>query len=117
MFHDNLDAYVQARIDQALHFHRGPDDWDEYRALKETASIRRDGLLGIHRLLIQEAAAAEPHNPFSINGDVNQPPTQPPSSNIQVRAIPDLHPIEAEQPAPPQRPAQSPPPPIEDPNE
>lgn len=81
MFHmiiDNLEAYVNARIDLALHTHTEPgleakDDWDEYRSLKETASTRNDGLVSIIRMAIQEAAAEPPHNPFSINGDVNQP--------------------------------------------
>jgi hypothetical protein len=77
MFLDNLEAYVNARIDQALHAHNGVEDWPEQRALRETSSIRKDGLLSIHKLIVKEAAAAEPHNPFSINDDVNQPDHEP----------------------------------------
>jgi predicted TIM-barrel fold metal-dependent hydrolase len=76
MITDNLEAYVNARIDLALHIHTGleaTDNWDECRSLKETASIRQDGLISIIRMAIREAAAEPPHNPFAINGDVNQP--------------------------------------------
>lgn len=81
MFHmitDNIEAYVNARIDLALHVHAEPglealNDPDEYRSLKETASIRHDGLMTIIQMAIKEAAAEPPHNPFAINGDVNQP--------------------------------------------
>ena len=37
-----------------------------------------DGLMSIIGMAIKAAAAEPPHNPFSLNGDVNQPDTSPP---------------------------------------
>ena len=47
-----------------------------YRELtdcREEERIRYDGLVSVIVMEIKAAAADDPHNPFSINSDINQP--------------------------------------------
>ena len=78
MFHmitDNIQAYRMA-VSATTHAQcvsrlnplgKNIDEADE--------QLKLDGLMNIIGIAIRQAAAEEPHNPFSINGDVNQPDT------------------------------------------
>ena len=88
MFHmiiDQIQAYRFAIIDttRARDVNRVKptnEGVQNVRNCDEEERIRLDGLMSVTRLAIQEAAAKQPHNPFSINGDVNQsdkPPVRP----------------------------------------
>ena len=83
MINDNLEAYRRAVADTAnaqaitrLNPHSG--NQTHYRNCVEEEQIRLDGLMSVIRMVIQDAAEQHPHNPFSINGDVNQPNNSPP---------------------------------------
>ena len=78
MIDDNIQAYRRAVADTAralaiTRLNPHADNQDTYRNCVEEEQIRLDGLWTVIRMAIQEAAAEPPHNPFSINGDVNQP--------------------------------------------
>lgn len=80
MFHmiiDQIQAYRFAIIDttRARDVNRVKptnEGVQNVRNCHEEEQIRLDGLMSVTRLAIQEAAAEQPHNPFSINDDVNQ---------------------------------------------
>jgi hypothetical protein len=83
MIIDNIQSYRHAVVstDQAYNLIiNGHGDSDELNNCREEEQLRLDGLLSVIKMAIQEAAAEPPHNPFSINGDVNQPsiPNGPP---------------------------------------
>ena len=46
---------------------------EELQSCREEEQLRLDGLMSIIVMTVKAAAAEPPHNPFSINGDVNQP--------------------------------------------
>ena len=83
MFHmitDNLKAYRRAVADTAraqtiTTINPSSANNEEYRNCYEEEQLRLDGLMSLIGMAIKDAAAREPHNPFSINGDVNQPAT------------------------------------------
>ena len=82
MIDDNLQAYRRAVADTAralaiTRLNPHSDNQDTYRNCVEEEQIRLDGLWTVIRMAIQEAAAEPPHNPFSINGNLNQPAVQP----------------------------------------
>ena len=85
MFHmiiDNIEAYRRAvretaRAQCMTDINPTSAHQQTYRDCYEEQVLRQDGLVSVIKMAIQEAAAAEPHNPFSINGDVNQDPVQP----------------------------------------
>ena len=83
MINDQIEAYrraVETRAKAEVNWHNDPDaDTTELRACREEEQLRLDGLHSVIGMLLQEYAAEEPFNPFSINGDINQPPVQPPS--------------------------------------
>ena len=68
---DNLIAYKRAIVDTTTAELR--KDWDEVASCREEETIRLDGLFAVIQIAINDAASDAPHNPFSINGDVNQP--------------------------------------------
>lgn len=121
MFHiinDNIEAYRRAVTDTArsqgiMRLRPCDETIQELQSCREEEQIRLDGLLSVIGMAIQDAAAQAPHNPFSINGDVNQPPVQPRSrlaqamdDDPQVRTV-----------SPKWSKVLSPPPPREDTNE
>ena len=94
MFHmitDNIEAYrdaVKATTTASIAANKpavkNPDLYDELNNCVEEERIRLDGLTAIIGIAIREAAAAQPHNPFSITGEVNQPPVKPRSRLAQA---------------------------------
>ena len=83
MLMDQIEAYRRAVADTTkartvLHLQANLDNEDEWdnnlRSCVEEEQVRLDGLLSVVKMLIQEAAIEEPHDPYSINGDVNQAP-------------------------------------------
>ena len=68
---DNLVAYKRAVVDTTTAELR--ENWDEVASCREEETIRLDGLFAVIQIAISDAASNAPHNPFSINGDVNQP--------------------------------------------
>ena len=77
MITDNLQAYRRAVADTAkaktiCKINPHSDNQDYYRDCYLEEQVRLDGLMSIIGMVVKDAAAAEPHNPFSINGDVNQ---------------------------------------------
>ena len=91
MFHlidINLQAYRRAVADTAKAraiFQLNPHSKnnDSLVSCQEEEQRAYDGVTSIIVMAIKEAAMASPHNPFSINGDVNQPdtPNIPPVRN------------------------------------
>jgi hypothetical protein len=82
MIADNLEAYRRAVAETATaqatsRLNPTSANIDNLTSCQEEERVRCDGLMYVIRLAIQEAAAHPPHNPFSINGDVNQPDVQP----------------------------------------
>ena len=80
MFHmitDNIEAYRRAVVStvEALQTLIERGDSKELNNCREEERIRYDGLVSVIIMEIKAAAADEPHNPFSINEDVNQPET------------------------------------------
>lgn len=81
MFHmitDNLEAYRRAVADTAkaqtiCKINPHSDNHDNYSDCFMEEQTRKDGLVSVIVMAIKEAAKKPPHNPFSINGDVNQP--------------------------------------------
>jgi hypothetical protein len=121
MFHlitDNIEAYRRAvACTEVAHAEWSYDCKDtsaeELRNCREEEQVRLEGLMAVIKMLIQDAAAQEPHNPFSINGDVNQPPVHPRSRLEQAAAEdPQVRTL-----SPKWSKVLSPPPPREDTNE
>ena len=83
MFHlitDNITAYRRAVVsteNAQNSFIYGHGDGDDLNNCREEERIRYDGLVSIIVMEIKAAAADDPHNPFSISGDVNQPDETP----------------------------------------
>ena len=82
MFHmitDNIAAYRRAVVStvEAWNTVSETGDRDELNNCREEERIRYDGLVSVIIMEIKAAAADEPHNPFSINEDVNQPDKPP----------------------------------------
>jgi len=79
MFHmitDNIAAYRRAVVSTVGAWNTVSETGDIYEELnncREEERIRYDGLVSVIMMEIKAAAADEPHNPFSINEDVNQP--------------------------------------------
>lgn len=98
MFHiitENIDAFRRAVQDTtvaSLASEQNPNDPDLYKELcdcSEEERIRYEGLVSVIVMVIKAAAADDPHNPFSINDDVNQPdepPVRPRSRLAQAMA-------------------------------
>ncbi len=87
MIHDQIEAYriaVQTRAKAEVTWATNLDglyaDGSEVRACREEEQLRLDGLMSVIRMVLQDYATQDPFNPFSINGDVNQPsiPNGPP---------------------------------------
>tara|TARA_R100000458_G_C8153657_1_gene160409 strand:- start:121 stop:384 length:264 start_codon:yes stop_codon:yes gene_type:complete len=83
MINDNLEAYRRAVADTAKAraiFRLNPhsNNNDNLVSCMEEEQLRLDGLMSVIRMVIQDAAEQQPHNPFSINSDVNQPSSSPP---------------------------------------
>ena len=75
---DNISAYRYAVADRAKAeaiFKLNPltQNMEELQSCREEEQLRLDGLMSIIVMTVKAAAAEPPHNPFSINGDVNQP--------------------------------------------
>ena len=83
MFHmitDNLQAYRRAVASTATaqsitRLNPHSSNIDELVNCQADEQLKLDGLMSIIVMAIKDAAAEPPHNPFSINGDVNQPAT------------------------------------------
>ena len=81
MFHmitDNIQAYrmaVSATTHAQCVSRLNPlgKNIDELVNCEADEQLKLDGLMNIIGIAIRQAAAQPPHNPFSINGDVNQP--------------------------------------------
>lgn len=83
MINDNLEAYRRAVADTAraraiCNLNPHAKNQAEYLNCSEEEQLRLDGLMSVIRMVIQDAAEQQPHNPFSINFDVNQPSSSPP---------------------------------------
>ncbi len=77
MIDDQLTAYriaVETRAKAEVNWYNDDADATELRACREEEQLRLNGLQSVIGMAIREYAAREPCNPFSINGDVNQPP-------------------------------------------
>ena len=61
--------YQQANSDVS----QKAQNMEELQSCREEEQLRLDGLMSIIVMTVKAAAAEPPHNPFSINGDVNQP--------------------------------------------
>ncbi len=89
MITDNIEAYRRAVADTAkaqtiCKINPHSDNQQNYRDCFMEEQVRKDGLMSVIGLAVKEAAAEPPHNPFSINGDVNQPPVEPRSRLAQA---------------------------------
>ena len=78
MIDDNIQAYRRAVADTArartmCNLDPHAQHQAEFLSCQEEEQLRLDGLKSVIGMAIREYAAREPHNPFSINGDVNQP--------------------------------------------
>ena len=81
MFHiitDNLQAYRRAVASTATaqsitRLNPHSSNIDELVNCRADEQLKLDGLMSIIGVAIKAAAAKQPHNPFSINGDINQP--------------------------------------------
>ena len=90
MITDNITAYRYAIADRAKAeaiFKLNPltQNMEELQSCREEEQLRLDGLMSIIVMTVKEAAAEPPHNPFSINGDVNQPDQTAPSTKPPIR--------------------------------
>ncbi len=79
MLMDQIEAYRRAVVCTELAIAEHSYDCkettlQEVHDSREEEQLRLDGLLSVVKMLIQEAAIADPHDPYSINGDVNQAP-------------------------------------------
>ena len=88
MITDNIEAYRRAVADTAkaqtiCKIHPHSDNQQNYRDCFMEEQVRKDGLMSVIGLAVKEAAAEQPHNPFSMNRDVNQP-------NIRAHASGDI---------------------------
>jgi len=87
MIIDNIEAYRRAVQDTtvaSIHARNhsdgpeaNPNYYDDLRSCTEEERVRYQGLISVISIAIKEAAAEQPHNPFSINDDVNQPDKPP----------------------------------------
>lgn len=82
MIDDQIEAYRRAVAETAKAravFKLNPhsDNNNSLVSCLEEEQLRLDGLRSVIGMAIREYAAREPCNPFSINGDVNQPPVEP----------------------------------------
>lgn len=120
---DNIEAYRRAVASTATaqsitKLNPHSTNIDELVNCQADEQLKLDSLKSIIGMAIKDAAAQEPHNPFSINGDVNQPPVQPRSRLAQAMA--DDPEVRIAKPPPPVWPTPawskilSPPPPRED---
>ena len=120
---DNIEAYRRAVASTATaqsitKLNPHSTNIDELVNCQADEQLKLDSLKSIIGMAIKDAAAQEPHNPFSINGDVNQPPMQPRSRLDQAMA--DDPEVRTAKPPPPVWPTPawskvlSPPPPRED---
>lgn len=80
---DNISAYRYAIADRAKAealFKLNPltQHLEQLQSCREEEQLRLDGLMSVIVMTVKAAAAEPPHNPFSLNGDVNQPDTSPP---------------------------------------
>lgn len=76
MIEDHIEAYriaVHTAAKAEVNYYTKTTDLTELRACREEEQLRLDGLRSVIGMAIREYAAREPCNPFSINGDVNQP--------------------------------------------
>jgi hypothetical protein len=80
MIDDQIQAYriaVESRTKTEVYCKTADANMKEVRACREEEQLRLDGLKSVIRMVLQDYATQQPFNPFSINGDVNQPPVQP----------------------------------------
>lgn len=82
MIDDQIEAYRRAVADTAkartiCQLQATLDNQDNLRSCLEEEQLRLDGLKSVIRMVLQDYATQQPFNPFSINGDVNQPPVEP----------------------------------------
>ena len=88
MINDQIEAYrraVETRAKAEVNWYNDPDtDTTELRACREEEQLRLDGLKSVIGMALQDYATQQPFNPFSINGDVNQPPVEPRSRLAQA---------------------------------
>ena len=99
MIEDQITAYriaVETRAKAEVNWYNQDADATEIRACREEEQLRLDGLMSVIHMMLQDYATRPPFNPFSINGDVNQPAVQPRSrlehalhDDPQVRTIPN----------------------------
>jgi len=101
MINDQIEAYRRAVRDTAraqclTDLNPSSTNHQEYRNCFEEEQLRLDGLKSVIGMALQDYATQQPFNPFSINGDVNQPPVEPRSrlaqalaDDPQVRTIPN----------------------------
>jgi|13_taG_2_1085334.scaffolds.fasta_scaffold36662_2 hypothetical protein len=83
MFHiitDNIQAYrravaATATAQSITRLNPHSTNIDELVNCQADEQLKLDGLMSIIGAVVKNAAAEPPHNPFSINGDVNQPST------------------------------------------
>jgi len=76
MIEDQITAYriaIEHRAKTEVNWYNKDADITEVQASREEEQLRLDGLKSVIGMAIREYAAREPCNPFSINGDVNQP--------------------------------------------
>lgn len=89
MIDDQIEAYrraVETRAKAEVNWYNNDADMNEVRACREEEQLRLDGLKSVVGMVLQDYATRQPFNPFSINGDVNQPPVQPRSRLAQALA-------------------------------
>tara|TARA_R110001583_G_scaffold8779_2_gene41565 strand:+ start:518 stop:886 length:369 start_codon:yes stop_codon:yes gene_type:complete len=77
MITDNIDAYrmavaATATAQSIVRLNPLGKNLDELVNCQADEQVKLDGLMNVIGIAIRQAAAAQPHNPFSINGDVNQ---------------------------------------------
>tara|TARA_R100001443_G_scaffold28822_5_gene42047 strand:- start:10544 stop:10867 length:324 start_codon:yes stop_codon:yes gene_type:complete len=87
MIHDQIQAYriaVESRTKTQVYCDTADATYDEVRSCLEEEQLRLDGLKSVIGMVLQDYATRQPFNPFSINGDVNQPPVEPQSRLAQA---------------------------------
>tara|TARA_A100001391_G_scaffold205404_2_gene205790 strand:- start:1064 stop:1543 length:480 start_codon:yes stop_codon:yes gene_type:complete len=78
MIHDQIEAYRRAVADTArartmCNLNPNAQHQADFLSCQEEEQLRLDGLKSVIRMVLQDYATQQPFNPFSINGDVNQP--------------------------------------------
>jgi hypothetical protein len=66
---------IEARAKAEVNWCNEEADTSELRACRSDEQNKLDSLKSVIGMAIRESAAREPHNPFAINDDVNQPAT------------------------------------------